>query len=245
MTTINIHMDEKSYLQGIALSEAIFEYVSDEDIEIYNNIANETPEIPCGSDDIAVSEIINKGLMGLQAIQNRQNRIKDIINIFQQNLLNLIEDSELTAWGYKIPRNIEDKPIKIPADLIINGEINWDKSELNSQGIEITGIRVFENIELNINSEDNINSDKLIINKKEIKAEVVEDKKQSFADLDPELHIDENKASKLLGISPRTLQGYRSKGGGPEFRKIGARTVRYKIKDLINWTQKRNNTSEV
>jgi hypothetical protein len=42
------------------------------------------------------------------------------------------------------------------------------------------------------------------------------------------------------------MQGYRVKGGGPEFVKISHKVVRYKIADLIKWTQnrKRKNTSE-
>jgi predicted DNA-binding transcriptional regulator AlpA len=71
-------------------------------------------------------------------------------------------------------------------------------------------------------------------------------KKQSFSDLDPALHIDEKKAAEYLGISHKTLQGYRVKGGGPPFIKVGERSVRYKIADLINWAEnrKKKNTSE-
>lgn len=69
----------------------------------------------------------------------------------------------------------------------------------------------------------------------------------AFADLDPDLHIDEKKAAAYLGISPRTLQGYRTKGGGPEFVKISHKVVRYKVSDLIKWTnsKRQRNTSDL
>jgi len=244
MTTENIHMDEKSYLKGISLSNSIFEFATD---ELYEAWENTSSVIPSQRDKNDISATIKGALDSLLAIEeNKARRIK-IEKELKEDILDLIENSHLTAWGFKLPRNIEDKPIKIPADLILNGEINWNKSELNSQGIEITGIRLFKKIEFNEKTELKLVSNNLNLDKKEVKnkiSEIKTIKKTNFADLDSELHIDEKKAAEFLGISPRTMQGYRSKGGGPKFRKIGQRTVRYKIKDLIDWTNDRNNTSE-
>ena len=39
-------------------------------------------------------------------------------------------------------------------------------------------------------------------------------------------------AADYLGISPRTLEDWRFRGGGPVFRKIGKRLVRYRVDDL-------------
>ncbi len=39
-------------------------------------------------------------------------------------------------------------------------------------------------------------------------------------------------ASNYLGISPRTLEDWRLRGGGPLFRKLGRRLVRYLKADL-------------
>jgi len=41
-------------------------------------------------------------------------------------------------------------------------------------------------------------------------------------------------AARLLDLSPRTLEKYRSHGGGPTFRKLGGRVV-YAIEDLYAW----------
>lgn len=39
-------------------------------------------------------------------------------------------------------------------------------------------------------------------------------------------------ASAFLSVSPRTLEDWRLRGGGPRFRKIGRRLVRYLKSDL-------------
>lgn len=40
-------------------------------------------------------------------------------------------------------------------------------------------------------------------------------------------------AGRLLGVSPRTLEDWRLRGGGPLFRKLGRRLVRYLSSDLL------------
>lgn len=39
-------------------------------------------------------------------------------------------------------------------------------------------------------------------------------------------------AAKLLGVSPRTMEGWRARDEGPRFVRVGPRAVRYKISDL-------------
>jgi hypothetical protein len=47
-------------------------------------------------------------------------------------------------------------------------------------------------------------------------------------------HIDEKAAATVLGLSVRTLQQWRVKGGGPPFGKFGA-NVRYNPEALARW----------
>lgn len=56
---------------------------------------------------------------------------------------------------------------------------------------------------------------------------------------------DEHETASFLGISVKTLRGWRCRGGGPVYRKIGA-AVRYADEDLIDFLEaaRRNNTSE-
>lgn len=51
-------------------------------------------------------------------------------------------------------------------------------------------------------------------------------------------------AGRLLGLSPRTLEDWRLRGGGPLFRKIGRRIVRYLQSDLLRFVREgaRSNT---
>jgi predicted DNA-binding transcriptional regulator AlpA len=47
--------------------------------------------------------------------------------------------------------------------------------------------------------------------------------------------LDEKEAATLLGLSHRTLQAWRLKGGGPPYIKMSARAVRYSVRDLTTW----------
>ncbi|MBI1686452.1 helix-turn-helix domain-containing protein [Caulobacter hibisci] len=48
-----------------------------------------------------------------------------------------------------------------------------------------------------------------------------------------------DQAAALLGISPRTLEGYRRKGGGPLFVALSRNAVRYRPADLKAWLDSR------
>ena len=54
--------------------------------------------------------------------------------------------------------------------------------------------------------------------------------------------MDTRAAAAWLGLSHRTLEGYRVSGGGPEFHRFGNR-VRYRRSDLDAWAAKRRAAS--
>lgn len=58
--------------------------------------------------------------------------------------------------------------------------------------------------------------------------------------------IPEKEAAKFLGYTPRALQNWRLRGGGPEYIKVSARSIRYRRRDLMAWVEarRRNSTSE-
>ena len=47
--------------------------------------------------------------------------------------------------------------------------------------------------------------------------------------------IDTAEASRIVGFTPRTLDTWRSRGGGPPFLKLGRRAVRYQRRALFEW----------
>lgn len=63
---------------------------------------------------------------------------------------------------------------------------------------------------------------------------------------DPDILLPELPAASLLGVTPRTLQAWRHRGGGPPFVKISSRCVRYRKRDLLAWAEARleSNTSQ-
>ena len=59
------------------------------------------------------------------------------------------------------------------------------------------------------------------------------------------VYLDTQAAAERLGLSPRTLEQWRVRGGGPPFLKIGG-GVRYQLADLDEWlaSRRRKSTSD-
>jgi predicted DNA-binding transcriptional regulator AlpA len=51
---------------------------------------------------------------------------------------------------------------------------------------------------------------------------------------DPDALLNEVQSADLLNLSVRTLQAWRSAGGGPRFVRAG-RAIRYRRRDLLAW----------
>jgi predicted DNA-binding transcriptional regulator AlpA len=65
------------------------------------------------------------------------------------------------------------------------------------------------------------------------------------AGLSPALNTAE--AAKYTGLAEATLEGLRSKGGGPRYIRYSRRAVRYRVPDLDDWMMDRtiSSTSEL
>lgn len=59
--------------------------------------------------------------------------------------------------------------------------------------------------------------------------------------------ITERDAADFLGYTMRALQNWRLRGGGPSFVKVSARSIRYRKRDLVAWTDSKlaQHTSEL
>lgn len=70
---------------------------------------------------------------------------------------------------------------------------------------------------------------------------------QSSGQPDPNRLMNENEAADVLCYSVRALQNWRHRGGGPDFVKVSARSIRYRRADLNKWIADRtvSNTSQV
>lgn len=57
--------------------------------------------------------------------------------------------------------------------------------------------------------------------------------------------IPEREAADFIAYTPRALQNWRSRGGGPKYVAISSRSIRYRRRDLIAWAEARlrDNTS--
>ena len=55
----------------------------------------------------------------------------------------------------------------------------------------------------------------------------------------PTLLLSERDAAAALGLTPRTLQAWRSRGDGPPHVRVSSRCVRYRVQDLKDWAADR------
>lgn len=60
---------------------------------------------------------------------------------------------------------------------------------------------------------------------------------------EPLVFLNEASAAALLHLSPRTLESWRAKGGGPPFVRIGSRRVGYRRTGIERWAESRTFTS--
>ncbi len=59
----------------------------------------------------------------------------------------------------------------------------------------------------------------------------------------PQAMLTTTQAAGVLGLSPRTLEQLRVKGGGPEYFALGKRAVRYRCHALESWLAGRRRVS--
>jgi len=55
--------------------------------------------------------------------------------------------------------------------------------------------------------------------------------------------VNEIEAAHFLGVSVRSMQGFRYRGGGPRFIRISGRCIKYRRIDLRAWSERRLCTS--
>ena len=60
--------------------------------------------------------------------------------------------------------------------------------------------------------------------------------------VDPDAALNQNQAAEFLGVSGRTLEAWRVRGGGPRYCKIG-RAVRYQRGELVSFLEKHRTSS--
>ena len=63
---------------------------------------------------------------------------------------------------------------------------------------------------------------------------------------DPAVLMRQEDAAQMLGVTPRALEAWRYRGGGPRYIRISGRCIRYRRSDIITWiaARERHSTSE-
>ena len=60
---------------------------------------------------------------------------------------------------------------------------------------------------------------------------------------DPDQLMRQEQAALMLEVTPRCLENWRHRGGGPNYVRISARCIRYRRSDLHEWVEARLRTS--
>lgn len=55
--------------------------------------------------------------------------------------------------------------------------------------------------------------------------------------------LDTPTAAEVLGVTPRTLESWRTEGRGPSYLRLGHHTVRYDLNDVLAWLRERREAS--
>ena len=56
---------------------------------------------------------------------------------------------------------------------------------------------------------------------------------------DPDELLREPGAAEVLDVTPRTMEAWRHRGGGPPYIRLSARAIRYRRGDLLEWALQR------
>jgi len=59
-------------------------------------------------------------------------------------LLSGIRDGRYVAYGYKKPRDVKDRRVKIPTDVFVREYINWRHSSIKGADLEFVSVLIFE-----------------------------------------------------------------------------------------------------
>jgi len=51
--------------------------------------------------------------------------------------------------------------------------------------------------------------------------------------------LTEKEAAALICYTPRALQNWRVRGGGPKYVRVSARSIRYQRRDVLKWIEER------
>jgi hypothetical protein len=220
-----LFIDDTRYLGAKSLIEALSAYSNADTLKAYDesygtNKNNKTKFAP-------VVMAIGETLSNIETLSDVQS---GLLAELKKQVTELVRNKALIPTGFNTPRTSTSKPETLPVEAFLLGEVNWDKSEVTYNNLEFSAVRLVEDDAQKIKSNNFYRSGGLAI-------KIKKSDKSNFSDLGPNSHLNEKEAASYLGVSNRVLQGFRVKGGGPEFVKIG-QAIRYKIADLTKWIEK-------
>lgn len=147
MQNLKPEIDEKTYLMGCSLNEALSKYCNSKLIQNYQDLIHSRPAPPIARDTKTLLGAMQSISENIQNNNEHKEKLNNSINTLYREILILIKNGTLIPYSYKLPRQLSDSPIGIPIDMFLAGTINWANSELIYQNFQFTGIRLIEPIE--------------------------------------------------------------------------------------------------
>ncbi len=94
----------------------------------------------------AAQEQNGKGWQGfaqaLQAVGTISNELPNIQRAMKDNILHWLKDSKLFAYGYAMPRNPGDTPVRLPDDVLVQRFVKWGQNQIKGNGLHFEAVRI-------------------------------------------------------------------------------------------------------
>lgn len=111
MNLPNAQIESDAYARGALLGEAIFKFGSSDLLEICQTTFDKDIERKRPKEADGMLGALAFASEGFMDLQNMQRKHKEALENLKEEILDLIKDTELIAYGYQLPRNIADKGI--------------------------------------------------------------------------------------------------------------------------------------
>lgn len=129
--------------KAIPLAQAYVTFAHREDADRYRELLSETSITAIQE---RTEQRIAEGEPGLEAVFHSMGPMSSLGKLrrkLEDQCLNWIKTGKLTAYGFVVPRKLNDAPIEVPHDLW-DGLVKWDSSAVERHGLRIEGIRLIQ-----------------------------------------------------------------------------------------------------
>ena len=133
--------------RGLTLSKARWQFAPKELREEYDREVAESRRRPRMATSAGSTSLVEQLAITSSALSRMSAGWEvalDALEAGTKKLVPLLAKGHLFAYGYKIPRDVDDTPRRLPADLFDGSSINWKRSTVKGNGLEFAAVRIVD-----------------------------------------------------------------------------------------------------